>query len=471
MSHIDDFLVSIRTPAPKKSDISTAWECFTTASKTARLYQSARKNFSRRVSYATDLVASTEEMQFKEVLEDIVMVQWRVFRCSPLWNVPVKAPRMSQAGIQSAERNRNDNISRMMTGTTGTETNYDEKALKRYARVVATYVATHAVSGQENPYKVEMVPLKGLRGIRSDREALKVVVHTTMDEEKKLIFTGILCGVETGELLLRSNNVMNLPVFLASGNVDTTERVIFGLEKCFDCVLAPLALPDLELQWMSAMWAGLEVDKTDSEEPRSSAGGVSSAMAKDKKSRRRKSALSDRTNQQHSGEEMMEDNVPENADGDDVQPFKKPSKSSKQIINDRDVVKMTFKVPKNLSEKLNQKLRHITLSFPAQQLKKVWDGVHQGGDSEFTETEMETFHNMLRNHVKTNFGINTDKLELIQIHLPFFKADSTGRIRIENADHVKVVLRYLTELCQGNMLQADPTLAVELQDNCTMEWA
>ena len=51
---------------------------------------------------------------------------------------------------------------------------------------------------------------------------------------------------------------------------------------------------------------------------------------------------------------------------------------------------------------------------------------------------METFHKMLRNHIKTNFGVNTDQLELVQIYLPFFKADSSGRVRIENADHVKV---------------------------------
>ena len=45
---------------------------------------------------------------------------------------------------------------------------------------------------------------------------------------------------------------------------------------------------------------------------------------------------------------------------------------------------------------------------------------------------------MLRNHIKTNFGVNTDKLELIQISLPFFRAHQSGKVRIENADHVKV---------------------------------
>ena len=99
---------------------------------------------------------------------------------------------------------------------------------------------------------------------------------------------------------------------------------------------------------------------------------------------------------------------------------------------------MTFEVPSSLSKEAREKIRHLTLSFPAEQLKKVWDGVHQGGDSEFTEIEMETFHILLRNHIRTNFGVNTDQLELIQISLPFFKAHHTGKVRIENADHVKV---------------------------------
>lgn len=462
MSHIDEFLNTINTPAPKRSDISTAWDCYTTASKTARVFKSGRKSFSRRVSFAADLVASTEETQFREVLEDMVMVQWRVFRCSPLWNVPMKDSRVSGGEQRHAEVNESRNISRLMAIT---DMQYDEKALKRYARFIATYVATYAVGGQDNPYKVELVPLKGLRGIRSDKEALKITVHTTMSDEKKLIFTGILCGVETAELQLRANNCLNLPIFLASGNVDTTERVIFGLEKCFDCVLAPLALPDTELQWMSAMWAGLEVDRTREEEPRTSAGAVMAATRKSKeKIGKRRPPLKDKTN------EELPENMETNGEANLEVVNSKKSKSSKQAINDRDVVKMTYEVPNSLSEEASKRLRHLTLSFPAKQLKKVWDGVHLDGDSEFTEEEMENFHSMLRKHVKTNFGVNTEKLELVQIHLPFFKADKAGRVRIENADHVKVVLRYLTELCQGDMLQADPTLAVTVQDNCTMDW-
>ena len=372
MSHIDEFLDTIHTPAPKKADITTAWDCYTTASKTARLYKSARKNFSRRVSFAADLVASTEESQHREVLEELVMVQWQVFRCSPLWNVPVKESRNSLGHQQSFGGKGTENIMRMMVDSM--EMLYDEKALKRYARVIASYVATHAVSGQDNPYKVELVTLKGLRGIRSDREALKVTVHTTMVGEKKLIFTGILCGVETAELQLKSNNCLNLPVFLASGNVDTTERVVHGLEKCFDCVMAPLKLPDMELQWMSAMWAGLEVDRVEME-PMTSEGAVRAANRKSKEKTKGKgrgkgrTPLKDKSNNQANGDI---DDTEHNEEHDRTAEYPhKPSKVTKQTISVQDVVKMTFQIPSSLSHSASDRIRHFTLSFPARQLKKV----------------------------------------------------------------------------------------------------
>ena len=62
--------------------------------------------------------------------------------------------------------------------------------------------------------------------------------RSPMGEVKK-IFLGILCGIEAAELQLKSNDVVNLPVLLTQGNKDTKEKVIFGLEKCFDCVISP----------------------------------------------------------------------------------------------------------------------------------------------------------------------------------------------------------------------------------------
>ena len=57
---------------------------------------------------------------------------------------------------------------------------------------------------------------------------------------------------------------------------------------------------------------------------------------------------------------------------------RKNGKQSKQIINDHDVVKMTFEVPKSLSEEASQRIRHLTLSYPAQQLKQVMKKVISG---------------------------------------------------------------------------------------------
>jgi len=427
---------NFNTTVPKKSDndITTAWDCYTTASKSARVYRSARKSFSRIVSYAADLVADTEELKYREVLEGLTTVQWQVYRCSPLWNVPMKEKSNDRS---KKALDTSGDLLRMMNSF---ESVYDEKALKRYARVITGYVATHIVSIEENAYSVEIVPLKGLRGIRSDKDALKVTVCSEMQDMKKTIFTGILCGIETAELKLKSDNCFNIPVFLTSGNIDTTERVIFGIEKCFDCIIAQLSLPNDELHWMLAMWAGLEVNSNENKEN-------DSESVKNKRLVQRTSDNADESQNPQQSQDIPKD------------------------VGYQEKVKMTYKIPKALSQKLDSKMKHITVSFPAAQLKKIWDNVHKGGDSEFTEQEMETFHTVLREAIMNNMGINTEKLDLIQITLPFFKAHNSGKIRIDNTNHVKVVLRYLTELCQGDMLQADPTLAASVQDNCTMEWA
>jgi len=442
MSHIDEFLENFNTTVPKKSDndITTAWDCYTTASKSARIYRSARKSFSRIVSFAADLVADTEELKYREVLEGLTTVQWQVYRCSPLWNVPIKEKTIDRS---KKSLDTSGNILKMMNSF---ESAYDEKALKRYARVITGYVATHIVSNEENAYSVEIVPMKGLRGIRSDKDALKVTVYSEMQDMKKTIFTGILCGIETAELKLKSDNCFNIPVFLTSGNIDTTERVIFGIEKCFDCIIAQLSLPNDELHWMLAMWAGLEVNSNENNDDDPD------------------SVKNKRLAQRTSDNAVEEENITESKNP-------RQSQDVRKDVGYQEKVKMTYIIPKALSQDVGSKMKHITVSFPAVQLKKIWDNVHRGGDSEFTEQEMETFHTVLREAIMNNMGINTEMLDLIQITLPFFKAHNSGKIRIENASHVKVVLRYLTELCQGDMLQADPTLAASVQDNCTMEWA
>ena len=83
---------------------------------------------------------------------------------------------------------------------------------------------------------------------------------------------------------------------------------------------------------------------------------------------------------------------------------------------------------------------------------------------------MEKFHKTIMTFIKEETGLDLDKSELIQISLPFLKAERSGKVMIERCDQVKMVLRYLTELCQGDMFSVDPTLAAQTQKNCTMEW-
>ena len=84
---------------------------------------------------------------------------------------------------------------------------------------------------------------------------------------------------------------------------------------------------------------------------------------------------------------------------------------------------------------------------------------------------MENFHKIIGTYIKEETGLDLDKLELIQISLPFLKAERSGKVRIERCDQVKMVLRYLTELCQGEMQQVDPNLAAQTERNYTMDWA
>ena len=206
------------------------------------------------------------------------------------------------------------------------ERQYDERGLKRYARVITGYVATHAVSGQDNPYTVEMETLKGLKGTRTDADAIKISVYTSMMGEVKKIFLGILCGIEAAELQLKSNDVVNLPVFLTQGNKDTKERVIFGLEKCFDCVISPLYLPDEELRWMSAMWAG-------EAEPEAKEDAENSERTTNKSKK--------------SGKKTTVKKQPEE-------------------------LKLTFVVPRKDEETEKAKIRHFTCAFPTDQIHQVF---------------------------------------------------------------------------------------------------
>ena len=83
---------------------------------------------------------------------------------------------------------------------------------------------------------------------------------------------------------------------------------------------------------------------------------------------------------------------------------------------------------------------------------------------------MEDFNSHLQSFIHEETSLNLDKLELVQFSYPYMKVERSGKIKVERSDLVKVVLRYLTELCQGDMLQVDPTLSAQIQENCTMDW-
>merc|ERR1711874_40846 len=141
----------------------------------------------------------------------------------------------------------------------------------------------------------------------------------------------------------------------------------------------------------------------------------------------------------------------------------KAVKEHKKKIESGDVVKMSYVKP---GEECS-KIKHMTLRMPAEQVKELWLALHEESETEFTATEMEAFHRCLGIHLSSLFNIDFTKLSLVQISLPFFQAHQSGHIRIEAEEHVKVVLRYLTELCEGDMLCADPTLSVQSSDNVT----
>ena len=65
-----------------------------------------------------------------------------------------------------------------------------------------------------------------------------------MSGKKVETFQGILCSVEAEEVVMsESRKVTNLPVLLTRGAVEVTEKVVLGMERCWDCVIGKLQLP------------------------------------------------------------------------------------------------------------------------------------------------------------------------------------------------------------------------------------
>ena len=183
------------------------------------------KNKSRQITFVADMVADVEELDNPDSLEMLVGAQWQVYKVSPLWGVIFSDP----AEVEEP-------------------TTYDEEMLKGKASVIA------AIVGDQT--EVEVASLPGLRGSRFDKEALVITVRRRMGGKRMSTFMGVLCATEAKELQLRHGKAISLPVMLAQGNQEVTERVIHGIEKAFDCVVGKLTLPERELQWMAAMWSG-----------------------------------------------------------------------------------------------------------------------------------------------------------------------------------------------------------------------
>ena len=129
------------------------------------------------------------------------------------------------------------NVRRLVVGVEQNQEDvYDEKGLSRQARSIAEVVGSHA--------EVTITPLMGLRGSRFDREALSILVSQKMSGKQVETFQGILCSVEAEEVVMsQSRKVTNLPVLLTRGTVVVTEKVVLGMERCWDCVIGKLQLP------------------------------------------------------------------------------------------------------------------------------------------------------------------------------------------------------------------------------------
>jgi len=407
-------MACIQTPRTlgRLENISNVLDCYTEASMVGgKSYCRERtRNQSRFISFVPDMVAEVEEQE--ESLEAVVGAQWQVHKVSPLWNIPYKGAGTMEdreEGMGSCQ-----NVRRLVVGgEQGQEEVYDEKGLSRQARSIAEVIGSHA--------DVTITTLAGLRGSRFDREALSILVLQKMSGKRVEIFQGILCSVEAEEVVMsHSRRVTNLPVLLTRGTVEVTEKVVLGMERCWDCVIGKLQLPPRELQWMMAMWAGLGPC------PRP--------------------ALGDLTNTKE-----VEDGL-----------------GGKQ---QQGTVKLVYGLPDSLA-KYRDQINRFTFEFGAREIREIWKASRVEGGNCLSQAEMESFHLSIAQHIKSTLGVCTEKLELVQIQLPFLKAHSGGRLAIGQVDRVKTVLRLLTELCQP-LLEVNPTLAVgtgEEADTISMDY-
>ena len=379
----------------------SVYERYTEANLMTKTYwrESVLRNTSKLINYFPDMVANIEELQHPENVELLVGSPWQVYRVSPLWGIPI----LSSPNVDPGHRK------------------YDERGLKRLARAMMDIVGPDI--------EVEIVPFTGIRGTRFDDEALCVSVSSKIETKKVKIFTGILCSVEAIELRLKTEGATNLPMMLTKGSLDITERVVLGLEQCFDCVVGRLELPVKELQWMAAMWAG--VGEGDPE----------------KGSNKRRTTL---------GDNSINDGSRETTDH-----------SGSEDKSGANVIKLIYDLPADLKKKIEGKIHHFTFEFPTEHIQEIWRCCRESEDGkEFSETEMNAFHKTINEHIRQTMGVRLDKLELVQVQLPLLRVHRGGRVAFGAVKQVKTVLRYLTELCQGDLVEAAPTLSLTGTEDC-----
>ena len=325
------------------------------------------KNKSRQVAFVADLGAAGGELDNPDSLEMLVGVQWQVYKVSPLWGVAFKDVSEEEPTI------------------------YDLESLKRHAAVIGSVV------GEQT--EVEVAPLPGLRGSRFDKEALVITVRKKMGAKSISIFTGVLCATEAKELQLRHGKAISLPVLLVQGNSEVTERVIHGMEKAFDCVVGKLTLPEKELQWMSAMWSGVELSELKSARPNHNK-TVSSDFdqllcnkGRTTRSKAKESAREEEESGIGTQETLHEESVPgEAGDGNQGTGTTRQEEVGEEHVKTRPV-KLVYGLPASLGEAIREKISHFTFEFAAEEVRKIWKCCREvGNPAEFTEEEMEAFH-------------------------------------------------------------------------------
>jgi len=246
-----------------------------------------------------------------------------------------------------------------------------------------------------------------------------------------------LCGVEVATLQISGNNATCLPVFLANGSVDLTERVMYGLSKCFDCTISHLLFPKYELLYATALWTALE-------DANSSFDCSIAPPAKRNRKQR---------------EVLQENNSSANCSENSQQSPQIAAKSAATGKQKQEDIELHLSIPEDHPE-IRDKISTIKISLSFSEVGDLWRAIHDPRENTVTEQEMNQFHEILNELIRNSLGIIVNALSLDKIKLPHISVTETGKVKIQNRDHVKKVLRDLTAMCHGNLLVANPSLGI-----------